>query len=664
MRIGAIFARGSCRALKWMALFGVVFALGVGSAAAQVTVKADKTVEEGGRVDLTATVKVGVLANTAAETAVTLTPTVSGVAGTGSVTMGEGAGEDFRQLAAATEMAPANAPTDAEVKTATLTFRWRLQTLSDNDSDDEALSVAFVLNDLSGTNVRAENGTAMLANPDNVSITINDTDEQTFEWDVETDKPTEGAPITVNLEADPAPVGAANGGVDYRTALSIDTAGYSLDRSSATLDGGAADGPDVDIVITTPNSDGNREADTITLRAVEAGTTTDRLDALEIEVADIHALPAADKISAKAFLDDGKGKKSKDEAKSVVEGGDPVHVTVTVDRGTTGYPSGEALEVNVTSAAGQALDYRVDPVEIDIASGTGKKTADFKLYALADDDVGAEDLVLSLVATGATAANGAGESTATFTIAIDDQTEPLVSVKEGAYDAIMAALGEDALNPGDSFEVDVSDVFDSADGVTTAYSASVSGGAVSVSVSGEAVTVMAGEPGEAKVTITATGTPATSSLVITQDRANVAQVTFPVMVELADLEVTLSGPEDMNLVEGMSYALTATANRAVVEDTMVELVQTDGSASPADYEVEPITIAAGAASGTTMLMVAEDGTAEDGETVVLEGRFGAEKTNALSFYLWDAAVPALPLLAQLLLAVFLAIGGYRRYLRR
>ena len=37
MRTGAIFARGSCRALKWMALvgMGIVFALGVGSAVAQ-----------------------------------------------------------------------------------------------------------------------------------------------------------------------------------------------------------------------------------------------------------------------------------------------------------------------------------------------------------------------------------------------------------------------------------------------------------------------------------------------------------------------------------------------------------------------------------------------------------------------------------------------------
>ena len=35
MRTGAIFARGSCRALKWMALFGVVFGLAAGSAIAQ-----------------------------------------------------------------------------------------------------------------------------------------------------------------------------------------------------------------------------------------------------------------------------------------------------------------------------------------------------------------------------------------------------------------------------------------------------------------------------------------------------------------------------------------------------------------------------------------------------------------------------------------------------
>ena len=52
MRTGAIFARGSCRALKWMALVGMVFALGVGQAAAQqkpnkpvLTVKGDSPTE-------------------------------------------------------------------------------------------------------------------------------------------------------------------------------------------------------------------------------------------------------------------------------------------------------------------------------------------------------------------------------------------------------------------------------------------------------------------------------------------------------------------------------------------------------------------------------------------------------------------------------------------
>ena len=40
------------------------------------------------------------------------------------------------------------------------------------------------------------------------------------------------------------------------------------------------------------------------------------------------------------------------------------------------------------------------------------------------------------------------------------------------------------------------------------------------------------------------------------------------------------------------------------------------------------------------------------------------QSDTVSFYIWDMAVPALPIIAQLLLAAFLAIGGYRRYLRR
>ena len=72
--------------------------------------------------------------------------------------------------------------------------------------------------------------------------------------------------------------------------------------------------------------------------------------------------------------------------------------------------------------------------------------------------------------------------------------------------------------------------------------------------------------------------------------------------------------------------------------------------------------------GTTQLMVKEDGMVENAdnmtEMLTLEGRVGTMKSNSLSFYLWDEAVPALPIIAQLLLAAFLAIGGYRRYRRR
>ena len=59
MRTGAIFARGSCRALKWMALFGVVFALGAGSAAAQITITGPSSneVDEGNTAIYTVNVK-------------------------------------------------------------------------------------------------------------------------------------------------------------------------------------------------------------------------------------------------------------------------------------------------------------------------------------------------------------------------------------------------------------------------------------------------------------------------------------------------------------------------------------------------------------------------------------------------------------------------------
>ena len=53
-----------------------------------------------------------------------------------------------------------------------------------------------------------------------------------------------------------------------------------------------------------------------------------------------------------------------------------------------------------------------------------------------------------------------------------------------------------------------------------------------------------------------------------------------------------------------------------------------------------------------------------GEVLVLFGRVNGEQTNALTFTIWDMAVPALPLIGQLLLALFMMAGGARLYRRR
>ena len=135
---------------------------------------------------------------------------------------------------------------------------------------------------------------------------------------------------------------------------------------------------------------------------------------------------------------------------------------------------------------------------------------------------------------------------------------------------------------------------------------------------------------------------------------------------------TLMAPEDMmNLVEGGDgVELTVTADPAVSEDTEV-MIMVDRAASTADaddFTAEPIMIMAGETSGTTMLMAVEDGMDDSGhaspEMLVVFAMADNTQSNTASFYIWDMAVPALPIIAQLLLAAFLAIGGYRRYLRR
>ena len=150
-------------------------------------------------------------------------------------------------------------------------------------------------------------------------------------------------------------------------------------------------------------------------------------------------------------------------------------------------------------------------------------------------------------------------------------------------------------------------------------------------------------------------------------------MSFDIMVtdnDAAPMDITFTLSADKtDIPEGESGTLTATASAAVEADTEIMIMRDGTSTAGADdYTAESITIMAGETTGTTTVMAVDDGPGDSGsgmpEMLTLYGMVGTMQTNSVTFNIWDAAVPALPVIAQLLLAVFLAIGGYRRYLRR
>ena len=142
-----------------------------------------------------------------------------------------------------------------------------------------------------------------------------------------------------------------------------------------------------------------------------------------------------------------------------------------------------------------------------------------------------------------------------------------------------------------------------------------------------------------------------------------------VPTEPVEITITLTSTalgERGDVVEGESYQITATANFSDHVDTEVTIMRDHGQsdATDDDFTVGPITIAAGKITGTTALMVTADEVAEKGEKLVLYGIANNARTNnALMFTIWDSAVPALPLIGQLLLALFLMARGARLHRR-
>ena len=454
----------------------------------------------------------------------------------------------------------------------------------------------------------------------------------------------------------------------------------TLDKAVGTISTGAT--AKETVTLTLDGNDMNRTDDKIKLQAevVDYARDTGAYTGVgekehEIEVIDVHRIPPTTVMPK--TVDAKEGTKTTLTYTVNRNPRDTIAIPGEVRRYTS-----EPLKLTVM-AKDKTMedDYRimVPMITIPMHGGKAPWTQEVKVEVEihADDDLGMEALMLDATVEGTVAGNGPPtpqtDPEAMATINIEDATVKLVEAKPQAdLDAAIKAAGADAaLTVDDMVTIMGSALFDSVDGATVIYSATSSDAMVaSAMTSGGEIMITAKGKGDVMITVEASASMASGVKANPQTEPDRASVEIPISVALAPLSIMLEGPDaGMNLVEGMEYTITAKANRAVEMDTMVELVQTDGTAAPADYKVEPITIMTGESIGTTKLMVEEDGMMENegnmAEMLTLEGRVGAMKTtNSLMFYLWDAAVPALPVIAQLLLAAFLALGGYRRYLRR
>ncbi len=465
----------------------------------------------------------------------------------------------------------------------------------------------------------------------------------------------------------------------------VSSAEISVSKSSMTLNDGTTGNSDT-VTVHLPASDGNRVDDDYALEAsvnvysvASGGYETIPVASHPIKVVDRHKLPTLMVSPSTA---------------TVKEGGE-VELTLTINRNPA----------NTTVSSTEKLQYTQEEVTVMLSMGAGSTAgmSDYSIMtnpvtfpkrergsytasmpvtveAMADDELDdMEMLVLDAMVAGSVAANGTDKAThaGVSTLTIEEGTMKYVwaktqeEVEAAIYAAKEAGAGDDmTFTAGEMIEVMGSALFSAAEGVTLSYTAeSDMSDVASVSVSGGTVMVTAAGEGMAHITITAHASMPSGAMVVDQTDPREASVKFPVEVGLEALSIMLSGPEDMNLAEGMSAMVTATANRAVSADTMVMLMRdrSMSSAGDDDFMAEAITIKAGEMMGSTMVMAVEDNMAEDMEELVLYGMtegMAGEVTGEVKLYIWDAAVPALPIIAQLLLAAFLAIGGYRRYLRR
>ena len=271
--------------------------------------------------------------------------------------------------------------------------------------------------------------------------------------------------------------------------------------------------------------------------------------------------------------------------------------------------------------------------------------------------------------TAADTASGGSAAGVSFDAAVMAQAS-IVAKSQAEVDKVFMDAGADMLMAGgDAVMVDMSMLYTIAPGVEPTYTAmSDMADVLAASTSGMILTLMPMSAGDAMIMVEA----------VDSGSQSIVPVMYDASVAAAAITYMLEGPEMMDLVEGgMAHAngtpgsamLTVTASAMVAADTEVMIMRdrSESDATDDDFMLDPmmITIEAGMDSGSTMLTAVDDGMDEPMEELVLYAMVdGMAAEGEVHLHIWDAAVPALPVIAQLLLAAFLAIGGYRRYLRR
>ncbi|MCY4667821.1 MAG: fibronectin type III domain-containing protein, partial [Rhodococcus sp.] len=531
MRTGAIFARGSCRALNWMALVGMVFALGASSAAAQLTLS---STDEGTSPEATVTLATAIADD---GTPRTFTLTVEEYDGDVPLLTGRNVAPDDSLTAdAGVALAdPATITVAAGEKTgkllAALTFA------EDVDAEDEYFELV------------ATDSSTTPATVFRLPVIVMDDEDQEYTLELPTEVEgaiTEGADAQMlTLTAKPAR------SVDIAVEMAVnpnDPMKYTLGGVMNSNDSPAAtstfgtEGDNNPVTATIQAlADGDRMLNKITVTAY-TGTLAARevIKSLEIDVKDANPLPMVT-----AMVVDDEDGMALDPQPTSIDEGDTVMVKLTVvDEDGDETKAVEDLSVRLMqTGTASAADYRLgmNPIEI---SKDAMSSAMFELEARPDQELDADEMLVFDAVVSGDSEIGAGTETSTgvLSLEINDETGEQVWVLDDAEDEIDDKMGEadgtdGKLNPGENFTLMVSDLFGVATGYEIRLSVGVSGSAVTHETIGGSITIKPQEtttsPNTSTVTLTATAVPMSSSFVGNQISPSIAEIMFDVTVEAA-----------------------------------------------------------------------------------------------------------------------------------